>query len=465
MPFDIKQLLDENAGQSLSLIEKHINPSFAKVLRTISFDVNYVKGQGQYLWDEAGTKYLDCLSGFGVFGVGRNHPTVRRTLKDVMDLDLPNLPKFGPATLSGMLARELIELAPGDIDTVFFCNSGAEGCEAAVKYARAATGRNRIVYTRKGYHGLTMGVLSLNTGEWREPFGPLLADTTDIDFNDLPALERELSRKDVAAFIVEPIQGKGVNVAADGYLQGVSELCKKYGTIFIADEVQTGLGRTGKMFAVEHWNVEPDIIVVSKTLSGGHVPVGAVLSKRWIHNKVFSSMDKCMIHSTTFGQIDLAMAAGLATLHVLKEEKLVENAAAMGQRFIEGVQKAVGHTEMFRGVRGKGVMLAVEYGPPSSMTLKAGWHLLHKVDQGLFPQAILIPLLQDHHILAQVAGHHLDVIKFLPPLCINAQDVDWMVNAVKATTDACHKFPGPIWEVAKRLSAAAFGRKKEVVEV
>jgi ornithine--oxo-acid transaminase len=457
--FDLKKLVEDHRGQALELIEKHVNPTFAKVLRTIGFDIEYVRGKGPYLWDAAGNRYIDCLSGFGQFGVGRNHPTVQAAIRQAMELELAGLPKFGPATLSGLLARELISIAPGELDTVYFCNSGAEGCETAIKYARCATGRNRIIYCKRGYHGLTMGALSVMGGdEFRQGFGSLLTDTTLIPFNDLESLERELGRGDAAGFIVEPVQGKGVHVAAEGYLAGAAELCRKHGAVFIADEVQTGFGRTGRMFAVEHWGVQPDILVTSKALSGGCVPVGAVLSKRWIHDKVFHSMDRVLVHSTTFGQNDLAMAAGLATLQVLRQERLVENAAERGRELIAGLSAMVGRHEMVKEVRGKGLMVAVEYGPPRSMTLKMGWSLLHKVDSGLFPQAILIPLLRDHRILAQTAGHHQDTVKLLPALVIGPEDVRAIVQAIDRCTAACHQFPGPVWEIGKRLGQFAVKR-------
>ena len=302
-----------------------------KVLRVLGYDIRYTRGQGAYLYDEQGNQYIDCLAGFGTFACGRNHPVIRDALKQVMDLDLPNLPKFGPSALARLLAKQLIELAPEGLDTIYFCNSGTEGCETAIKYARAATGRDRIVYCDKAYHGLTLGALSCNGGaEFRDGFGPLLEDVTQIPFNDLEALERQLARTNVAGFMVEPIQGKGVHVPDNAYLPAAMRLCRKHKTIFIVDEVQTGYGRTGRMFACERNDVEPDILITAKALSGGYVPVGAVLSRRRIHEKVVSSLDRCPVHSTTFGQNDLAMAAGLATLHVLREHGIVENAAAVG---------------------------------------------------------------------------------------------------------------------------------------
>lgn len=481
--FDLNILLKKHHQDALSLLGEHVNPALAKVLKIIGYDVNYTRGQGAYLYDDQGQRYIDCLGGYAVFNCGRNHPTIRQALKQAMDLDLPNLVKMGTPRLSGLLAQQLIAAASGlrsnggsssgnrsggrsvgmlrdgELDTVFFTNSGAEGVETAIKFARVATGRARIVYCKKSFHGLTLGALSINgNAEFREGFGPLLEPCTAVPFNDLSALEHELAKGDVAGFIVEPIQGKGVNIPDGDYLPGAAQLCRQHKTLLIADEVQTGLGRTGKMFACEHWGVQPDIMVIAKGLSGGYVPVGAVLYQRWIYKKVFSSLDRCVVHSTTFGQNDLAMAAGLATLHVLREEQLVENAAAMGQRLVDGLRGLMAKYELVHDVRGMGLMVAIAFGPPRSLKLKMGWSLLHKLDQSLFCQAILIPLLTDHHVLAQVAGHHLDVIKLIPPLVVTAEEVDAVVTAFDAVIGACHKFPGPVWEVGKRLSQQALKR-------
>lgn len=462
--FDLKSLVASNQGQALNLIESHINPAFAKVLRIIGFDVNYTHGRGQYLYDDKGNEYLDCLAGYGTFACGRNHPVIRQALKDAMDLDLPNLPKMGAYPLSGMLARELIKLAPPGLDTVFFTNCGAMGVETALKYARAATGRPRIIHCKKSFHGLSLGALSvMGNEEFRDGFGPMGDYTTAIPFNDLAALECELKKGDVAGFICEPIQGKGVNIPSGDFLTGVARLCKQYGAVYIDDEVQTGYGRTGKMWACQHWlppEVSPDIMITAKALSGGYVPAGAVLSKRWVHDKVFSSLDRCVVHSTTFGQNDLAMAAGLATLTVLRDEKIVENAAAMGDLLLAKLRALVGKYELVKEVRGKGLMIAVEFGPPRGIMLKTQWALLHKLDPSLFPQAILIPLLKDHHILAQTAGHHLDVIKLIPSLVITERDVNKIAAAFDEVIASCSRMSGPMWEVGKRLTSQMLKRKE-----
>jgi ornithine--oxo-acid transaminase len=453
--FNLKALLADERGHLAVLSEERINPALCKALKVLGYNKQYTRGKGAYLFDDAGNRYVDCLSGFGTFACGRNHPAIREALKQTMDLDLPNMVAMGVATLSGLLARELIKIAPGQLDMVFFTNSGTEGVETAIKYARAATGKSKIVHCKRSFHGLSLGSLSVNGNEeFKEGFGPMLEPVSAVPFDDLAALERELSRGDVAGFIVEPIQGKGVFVPSDNYLTEAAALCRKHKALFIADEVQTGLGRTGKMFACEHWGVEPDILIVAKALSGGYMPVGAVLSKRWIHEKVFSRLDRCFVHSSTFTENDLAMAAGLATLSVLRDEKLVENAAAMGSRLAERLRAVGSQYEMFGEVRGRGLMVGIEFRPPTSLTLKMGWNLLHKLDPSLFCQAMLIPLLSDHHVLAQVAGHHLDVIKLLPSLVVNQDDVDYLVGAFDQVMAACHRFPGPVWEVGKRLAGA-----------
>lgn len=460
--FDLRALLNGRPDTAVDRIHEHVNPAFARVLKIIGFDIDWAHGQGAYLYDQQGQRYIDCLGGYAVFNVGRNHPVIRDAIHQAMEMDLPNLVKMGAPTLSGLLAEQLVKLAPGDLDTVFFTNSGGEGIDTAIKYARAATGRPRILHCKKAFHGLTLGALAVNgNDEFRDGFGPLDSHTTCVPFNDLPALQRELERGDVAGVIVEPIQGKGVFMPDDDYLPELAALCRKHEALFIADEVQTGYGRTGKMFAIEHWQVEPDILVTAKALSGGYVPVGAVMSKRWIHQKVFSTLDRCVVHSTTFGQNDLAMAVGLATLHVLREEHIVENAATVGGYLQQRLAGLIEKYDMVKDVRGKGLMLAIEYGPPRNLMLKAGWKMMHSVDQSLFPQAIIIPLMADHHILTQVAGHHLDVIKLIPPLVLSQTDADEIVEAFDMVTAACHKFPGPAWEVGKRLTKQAMKKQPE----
>lgn len=461
MDASIKSLLDRRSRDKFRLHEEHLNQQMVKVLRTIGYDRHYTRAVGPYLYDDQEQRYLDLLSGFGTFALGRNHPTVRNALTEVLAADLPNLVQLDVSPLSGLLAEALLDIAPAGLEKVFFANSGTEAVEGAIKFARGATGRPGIVYLDHGFHGLTMGSLSLNgEGLFKGGFGPLLPDCRAVPMGDLEALEAALRRRDVAAFVVEPVQGKGVNIPPDDYLPEARRLCSKYGTLFVADEIQCGLGRTGRMWAVEHWDVEPDLLLTAKALSGGHVPVSAILCRRWVFEKIFDRMDRAVVHGSTFGKNNLAMAAGLATLQVLREERLVENAAARGAQLMAGLTPFVERHEFVKAVRGLGLMIAIEFGPPKSLKLRAAWGLLSKANPGLFCQMVLIPLFKDHRVLAQVAGHDAPIIKLLPPLVVSEEDCDWVVRALDQTIADCHRVPGAIWDLGSRLAGHALAARR-----
>lgn len=463
MPLDILNLMREAEGSNYELHEAHVNPRFAKTLRTIGFDRCYTRAEGAYLWDHHGHRYLDMLSGYGIYNTGRNHPTIRQALLDFIGSDYPSLVQMEAPLLSGLLAKELKARMPNQLDYVFFTNSGTEGVEAAIKYARAATGRPAILHANKAYHGLSTGALALNGDAiFRENFGPLLADARQIPFNNLAALEQALQAGDVAAFVVEPVQGKGVNIPAAGYLREAAALCRKHGALFVADEVQSGMGRTGKFLAIEHeGDVDPDIVVLSKSLSGGYVPVGAVLTRKWIYDKVFPSMEKSVVHSSTFGQGNLAMVAGLAVLNVLDEEKLIPRATELGDKLGQALTALQPKYEFIKQVRWRGLMIAVEFQEPRSFGLKSAWKITHKMDASLFPQAVTMPLLQEHGILTQVAGHRIDVVKMLPPMVLSDADVDYFISAFDQVMQNLHRFPGPVWEALSRIGKASLGLSKQ----
>jgi ornithine--oxo-acid transaminase len=451
MRVEIDDLFAEAEPQRYALHTRYLNEQMVRVLKTIGFDRAYRRGKGQYLYDREGLQYLDLLSGWGVFALGRNHPVVADVLKKVLDSELPNLVQMDVSALAGVLAARLLRHVP-HLEKVFFANSGTESVEASLKFARAATGREGIVYCSHAFHGLTYGSLSVIGDEiFRSGFGPLLPGCVEVPFNDVAALERALASKTVAAFIVEPIQGKGVTMPADDYLRSALELCRKYGTLFIADEVQTGLGRTGRFLACEHWGIEPDMVLLSKSLSGGHVPVGAVLTRKWIFDKVFDRMDRAVVHGSTFSKNDLAMAAGIATLEVIQSERLMENAERTGERLLATFERMIGRHELVKDVRGKGLMIGIEFGAPRSLKLKASWNLLETANSGLFCQLIVIPLLKEHRILTQVAGHGNHTIKLLPPLIISDQDCDWMERSFETVISDAHRVPGAIWSLGKTL--------------
>ncbi len=465
MTFSIKNLYDQHRGTKYDLHEQYLNRQMVKVLRTIGYDKNYQKALGQYLYDPENNEYLDLLSGFGVFAIGRNHPTVIQALHDVMTMELPDLVQMDVSLLSGLLAKEILATMPDHLTKMFFCNSGTEAVEAAIKFARYTTKRTRILYCEHGYHGLTLGALSL-CGEkvFRNGFGPLLPDCEALPFNSLEALEQALSSREVAAFIVEPIQGKGVIVPDDDYFPEVERLCKKYGTLLVMDEVQTGIGRTGKFWAFEHWQIQPDMVLMAKALSGGFVPVGGVAMTQTIMESVFSRMDRAVVHGSTFAKNNLAMAAGLATLSVIKSEDLVTNSAVIGEEIIQSLNASRERFEFLKEARGKGMMIAIELQAPKSLRLKAAWSLMETAQQGLFSQMVTIPLLKNHRVLSQVAGHGMNVIKFLPPLTITAKDRDWIVTALHQTMSDLHQVGSSIWTLGKTLAKNALSSKLSKVD-
>jgi ornithine--oxo-acid transaminase len=448
---DLAAMFAEREGERFSLHSKHMNEQMVRVLRAIGYDVGFCRGQGQYLYDRAGSQYLDLLSGFGVFAIGRNHPVIRDALKSVLDSDLPNLVQLDVSTLAGILAERLLARVPY-LEKVFFANSGAEAVEAAIKFARAATRRPGIVFCDHAFHGLSYGALSLNgDAVFRDGFEPFLPDCRKIPFNDLAALERALGAGDVAAFIVEPVQGKGVNLPSDDYLREAAALCRRHGALFVADEIQSGLGRTGRFLAIEHWGVEPDMVLLAKSLSGGHVPVGAVMTRKSVFDKVFNRMDRAVVHGSTFAKNDLAMAAGIATLDVLASEGVIENAAQQGERLLASLTRMVGRYELLKEVRGKGLMIGLEFGAPQSFKLKASWNVLETASKGLFCQLITIPLFKEHRILTQVAGHASHTVKLLPPLIISPDDCAWIERGFDAVIAGSHRVPGAVWSLGKTL--------------
>lgn len=448
-------MVEERESERGAMHARHLNEQLVRVLKTIGFDVGFKRGKGQYLYDRKDQRYLDLLSGFGVFAIGRNHPVLRDALKSVLDSDFPNLVQMDISTLAGILAERLLAYTPY-LDKAFFANSGTECVEAAIKFARGATGRPGILYMGHSYHGLSYGSLSLTDDKnFRTGFEPLLPGCTQVPFNDLAALEKALANRQIAAFIFEPIQGKGVNIPDDNFLPEAAALCRRYGTLFVADEIQTGMGRTGKFLAVEHWNVEPDMVLLSKSLSGGHVPVGALLTRKAIFDKIFDRMDRAVVHGSTFSKNDLAMAAGIATLEVIKQEKLIENAAARGERILRAFSGMVDRYELVKNARGKGLMIGIEFGQPKSFALKASWNVLETASAGLFCQLITIPLFKDHQVLTQVSGHASHTIKILPCLTITEEDCAWIERSFDAVIESAHRVPGAAWSLGKTLMSNA----------
>lgn len=451
---DLLRLLDDQKGRRFELHERYVNPPMREMLRLLGMDVHYVRASGGFIHDSEGRKYLDLITHSGVFSIGHNHPHVAETLKGVLAAELPNILLMDCSLLSGLLAERLLKTTP-HLGKVYFGNSGAEAVEAALKMARGATGRPRIVYFAGAYHGLTYGALSAVGHEmWREGFGPFLPGCTEVAFNDHDAVERELCRGDVACVLGETIQGDGgVNLPKPGFWPAVAESCRKHGTHLVLDEIQVGMGRAGgSLHAFQHYGVEPDMLLLGKALSGGQAPVSAVLMRDEIFRKVFSRVDRCFIHSGTYCENNLSMAAAWATLDVYEDEDLLRKSADQGAYFLERLMPLEAKYEMVHDVRGKGLLLALELGPPESLSLRAGWTAVARLNEGLAAQMVTVPLFRDHGILVQVGGHNFRVIKMMPPLGISPEEIDHVVASFDKVLADCHRFPGGNWGLVMEMA-------------
>jgi ornithine--oxo-acid transaminase len=457
MDFDLPALLAQRAGEGYELQDRYLKPHLSRMLHVIGFDKVYERAEGAYLYDRDGNRYTDFLTGFGVFGMGRNHPVIRKALHDLLDSEIADLVQFDCALLPGLLAERLLAKAPG-LDRAYFCNSGTEAVESALKFARYATGKPRILYCDHAFHGLTLGSLSVNgSAEFRRGFDPLLPDGR-IPLGDLDALARELRRGDVAGLLIEPIQGKGVHVSPPGFLPAAADLLHAHGAVLICDEIQTGLGRTGRFFGYQHEDVQPDIVTVAKALSGGYIPVGATLAKDWIFAKVYSSMDRMFVHDSTFGHNAAAMTAGLASLAVIDDEHLVENAERTGEALMAALAEMADGYEMVGEVRGRGLMIGLEFCKPRSLKLRTGWNMLQAARHGLFAQMIVVFLFQRHRILTQVAADHDEVIKLLPTLTIGEPEVKTFCDAFADVMDDASRGSGLMWDFGRTLIKQAVTR-------
>jgi acetylornithine/succinyldiaminopimelate/putrescine aminotransferase len=327
-----------------------------------------------------------------------------------------------------------------------------------MKFARAATRRPRLISCESSFHGVTLGPLSLVGDEFfKEGFGPLLPGCERVPFGDLPGLEAQLRRRDVAAFIVEPIQGRMVTLPDDQYLESAQELCRRYGTMFVVDEIQTGLGRTGRWFALEHWGLEPDFVLVGKALSGGYMPVAAMVTTREIFQQAVGTLERSYVHQSTYGRNRLSMAAGLATLRVIERDGLIEHVADVGRFLLDGLEDLRRRYEMVKEIRGSGLMIGIELGPPSSRAARLNWRLIHMASEGLFPQLIVIPLHRDHGVITMAAGKN-DVIKLLPPLTLSRPEAGQFLDALDTVLAEVHGDAGKNWSVVRDIATTTLKR-------
>lgn len=447
------------ADETLALAARHLDPSLVDVLRILGFDKQYVSSRGSYVYDAAGRAYLDFHTGEGFASLGHNHPDVRDALHATLDAGLIDGVQIHYSPLAGMLAEALTDRLPDALDAVFFASTGAEAVDSAMKFARAATGRERFVSCENSFHGVTLGPLSLVGDEFfKDGFGPLLPGCARVPFGDLDALEAELRAKDVAAFILEPIQGRMVTLPPDGYLQGAQELCRRYGTLFVVDEIQTGLGRTGKWFALEHASLDPDFVLVGKALSGGYMPVAAMVTTREIFQRAVGTLERSYVHQSTYGRNRLSMAAGLATMRIIERDALTEHAAKIGAVLRDGLEQLRQRYEIVKEIRASGLMIGIELQAPSSRVAKLNWRLIHMASEGLFPQLIVIPLHRDHGVITMAAGKN-DVIKLLPPLTLSEAEAQSFLAALDAVLADCEGSGSKNWSVVRDIAKATLLRR------
>jgi acetylornithine/succinyldiaminopimelate/putrescine aminotransferase/nucleoside-diphosphate-sugar epimerase len=446
-------------GETFDLAARHLDSSLVDVLRILGFDKEYRSAQGSHLYDAAGRAYLDFHTGEGFASLGHNHPEVRDVLRATLGADLVDGVQLHYSVLAGMLAEALTQRLPDGLDAVFFASTGAEAVDSAMKFARAATRRPRLISCDSSFHGVTLGPLSLAGDDFfKEGFGPLLPGCRRVPYGDLDRLEAELRSKDVAAFIVEPIQGRMVTLPPAGYLQAAQALCRRYGTLFVIDEIQTGLGRTGKWFTLEHWGLEPDFVLVGKALSGGYMPVAAMVTRREIYDRAVGTLERCYVHQSTFGRNRLSMAAGLATMRIIERDHLVEHAAHMGTVLRAGLAELKERYELIKEVRGSGLMIGIELQAPSSRVARLNWRLIHMASEGLFPQLIVIPLHRDHGVITMAAGKN-DVIKLLPPLTLSESEASTFLDAFDSVLADCQGAAGKNWAVVRDIAMSTLRRR------
>ena len=468
----LKQLLSFDDALNASTEEvferfgSYINPTLSHVLRKEQANTTFRKASGIFAWDDEGKRYYDFIGGYGSVNIGHNAPAVLETIRALSEVELPGMLQAFPGKMSTALARNLAMLTPENLEICFFGNSGAEANEGALKLARACTGKSKIVFNHNSFHGKTMGALSV-TGRavYREPFEPLLPGCVGIPYADPDALEEVLSTGDVAAFILEPIQGEGgVIVPPAGYLTGVRDLCSEYQALMILDEVQTGFGRTGKMFACEHEGVQPDILCLAKSLGGGLVPIGAYITTREIWEKAYGTYDRFLLHTSTFGGNNFSAAVALTAIRTIFEDELIENADRLGAYFLEQLRQLQTKYEIIADVRGRGLMIGIEF----RRAMDTAWErmreeLLGMVNQDIYSSFRMLPLdlrssmegtlglledhlkgvlteslcvrlssslFRDHHILTLTTLNNPNVMRVQPPLCITEDQIDYFVTSL-----------------------------------
>jgi ornithine--oxo-acid transaminase len=444
------------SGATSSSYREYVNPQWVNLLNILDMNVEYERCVGAELFTRDGRRIVDFLSGYCVHNTGHNHPAIVKALKEELDKSGPAMLQSHVPELAGELAERLCRLSGGALTKAYFGSSGSEGVEAAIKFSRATTKRAGILYARNSFHGLTAGALSLMNDEfWREGFGPLLQDTTGVAFGDIEALERAVASKKFAAFIVEPVQAEaGIRLPPLDYLRQAESLCRKHGSLFVVDEVQTGMYRTGTFLAAHQFGVHPDIVILAKALSGGLMPVSATLMTEQVYNSVYSSLRRAIVHTSTFSENALSMRAGLATLDVLENEQLGPRATILGEEFRGKLRKALAPFALVKEVRGLGLLCGIEFAAPKNLALRALYEAFHRIHPAMFGQIIVMRMFREKNFLTQICGNNFMVLKAAPPLVSSEAQLDEFVSAIRDVVALADWSPA-FWTEALALARRA----------
>jgi putrescine aminotransferase len=436
--------------------KKYCNSHFPSYLALLDFDKHYPKAEGMYVWDAEGNKYLDFLGGYGSLNLGHNPPEVIEAVKKIWDLKTTNILQSGLSALQAAIGETLAEITPGELRHSFFASAGCEAVEGALKTARIASGKPVIISTEASFHGKTFGALSASGREkYKKPFEPLLPGFEQVPYGDTDVLEQRFKKKDVGAFICECVQGEGgVNVPPAGYLQKVRELCDKYGVLWIADEVQTGFGRTGKMFACMHEGVAPDIMTMGKSIGGGVVPFAAFISTPKVWSKAYGSVERVSYHTTTFGGMSTQCAASLAAIQCYIERDLPKQAAENGEYLLSKLKPLEKKYDMIKEIRGKGLLVGIEYKPPGGLMNKVA--KLAEVAQENLGAMVSGVLQNDHRIITAYTLHNPTVMRLEPPLIVNREQLDQVVAALDETLSKHKSFASLSMKSAKTMISSKF---------
>ncbi|NPV70516.1 MAG: aspartate aminotransferase family protein [Firmicutes bacterium] len=427
----VDQALNMNRGEIRRLSSEYMNPGLVTMLTVLDFDKRFTRAEAQYMWDHEGNRYLDCLGAYGALNLGHNPPQVLETLEKVRSR--PNLLQASLNPLAAALAHNLASVAPGRLKHCFFCNSGAEAVEGALKLARAATGKTAIVYCHGSFHGKTLGALSV-TGrkKYQAPFEPLVPGCEAVPYGDADVLQEALKRTGAGAFIVEPIQGEGgVVVPPDGYLAKAREITSRAGALLIVDEVQTGLGRTGTLFACEHESIEPDILCLAKSLGGGIMPVGATLATPEVWRRAYGGLNRSLLHTSTFGGNTWAMAAGLAALQAIIENNLPRTAAERGEFLMTQLRALASRHRIIKEVRGRGLLVGIEFAQePASVLERVAARPLEQFKEEYTASLVAGLMLNRHRIITAYTLNNPNVIRLEPPLVVSREDLEHVASAI-----------------------------------